>query len=169
MSNTNFFLESKPVRKVVPIAVSAFRTSEKAGSCETLTSLAIPRFCQAKQHSAYELAQKETETNSSMPNPANNVPNSAIYARVKVMDFKPKHKEFYGATTSKHLQKIDKTVPGKHTVKIYNALNRTAAAILAQLRTNISRLNIYLSKINVADTDRCECGMTETVPHFLFS
>jgi hypothetical protein len=60
-------------------------------------------------------------------------------------------------------------VPGKHTVKIYNALNRTAAAILAQLRTNISRLNIYLSKINVADTDRCECGMTETVPHFLFS
>ena len=34
--------------------------------------------------------------------------------------------------------------------------------------TNISRISTYLSKINVADTDRCECGMTETVIHFLF-
>ena len=25
------------------------------------------------------------------------------------------------------------------------------------------------SKINITDTDRCECGMTETVLHFLFS
>jgi hypothetical protein len=38
-----------------------------------------------------------------MPNPANNVPISAIYARAKTMDFKPKHKEFYGAITGKHL------------------------------------------------------------------
>jgi hypothetical protein len=59
------------------------------------------------------------------------------------MDFKPKHKESYGATIGKHLQKIDKALPGKHTTKLYNALNRTAAAILVQLRTNISRLNTY--------------------------
>jgi ribonuclease HI len=117
---------------------------------------------------ANELAQKATEANSSMPNPANNVPMSAIYARAKVMDLKSKLKEFYGATTGKHLQKIDKALPGKHTTKLYSALNRTAAAILVQLRTNVSRLNTYLSKINIADTDRCECGMTETVPHFLF-
>ncbi|KAG9801086.1 hypothetical protein KCU95_g30, partial [Aureobasidium melanogenum] len=114
---------------------------------------------------ANELAQKATEANSSMPNPANNVPISAIYARAKVMDFKPKLQEFYGATTGKHLQKIDKALPGKHTAKLYNALNRTAAAAIVQLRTNISRLNTYLSKINVADTDRCECGMTETTSY----
>jgi ribonuclease HI len=118
---------------------------------------------------ANELAQKATEADSTMPNRADRVPISAIYARAKVMDFKPKLQEFYGATIGKHLQKIDKALPGKHTNKLYNALNRTAAAILVQLRTNISRLNTYLSKINVADTDRCECGMTETVPHFLFS
>jgi hypothetical protein len=52
---------------------------------------------------------------------------------------------------------------------LYNALNRTAATILVQLRTKILRLNTYLSKINIADTDRCECGITETVPHFLVS
>jgi len=46
------------------------------------------------------------------------------------MDSKPKLQEFYGATTGKHLQKIDKTSPGRHAAKLYNALNRTAAAIL---------------------------------------
>jgi ribonuclease HI len=117
---------------------------------------------------ANELAQKATEVDSPIPDPANSVPISAIYARAKVMDFKPKRKEFYGATTGKHLQKIDKALPGKHTNKLYNALNKRSAAILVQMRTNISRLNTYLSKINVADTDRCECGMKETVQHFLF-
>lgn len=103
-----------------------------------------------------------------MPDPTDKVPISAIYARAKAMEFKPESQEFYGATTGKHLQKIDKALPGKHTIRLYNALNRTAAAILVQLRTNISRLNTYLSKINAADTDKCECGMTETVSHFLF-
>jgi hypothetical protein len=65
-----------------------------------------------------------------MPNPANSVPILAIYARAKVMDFKPKLQEFYGSTTGKHLQKNDKALPGKHTNKLYNALNRTSAATL---------------------------------------
>jgi hypothetical protein len=43
-------------------------------------------------------------------------------------------------TTAKHHQKIDKALPENHTSKLYNALNRTAAAILVQLRTTISRL-----------------------------
>jgi hypothetical protein len=85
------------------------------------------------------------------------------------MDSKPKSNEFYGAITCRHLQKIDKALPGKDIVKIYNALNNTAITILVQLRTNISRLNTYLRKINIADTDRCEYRITETVPHFLFA
>jgi hypothetical protein len=47
--------------------------------------------------------QKATEVNSLMPNPANSVPILAIYVRVKVIDFKLKHKEFYGVTIGKHL------------------------------------------------------------------
>jgi hypothetical protein len=65
-----------------------------------------------------------------MPNPAIKVLILAIYVRAKVMDFKPKHKEFYGVTIGKHLQKIDKALLGKHTTKLYNSLNRIAAAIL---------------------------------------
>jgi hypothetical protein len=64
---------------------------------------------------------------------------------------------------------MDKALPRKNTVKIYNALHRTAAAILVQLRTDISIFITYLRKINIADTDRCEYRITETVPHFLFA
>lgn len=65
-----------------------------------------------------------------MPNPINNVPILAIYIRAKVMDFKLKYKEFYGATIGKHLQNIDKALPRKHITKLYNALNRIVATIL---------------------------------------
>jgi hypothetical protein len=46
------------------------------------------------------------------------------------MDFKPKSNEFHGAITCRHLQKIDKALPGKDIVKIHNALNITAITIL---------------------------------------
>jgi hypothetical protein len=46
---------------------------------------------------------------------------------------------------------------------------RRQVAILAQLRTGMSRLNGYLHQINAADTDQCTCGQAaETVEHFLF-
>jgi hypothetical protein len=58
------------------------------------------------------------------------------------------------------------TLSGKYTKKLYNSLNRVDAAILAQIRTNISRLNT-LHKIKVAETDKCDCGALGTVQHFL--
>ncbi|KAH0023405.1 hypothetical protein KCU78_g5426, partial [Aureobasidium melanogenum] len=98
---------------------------------------------------ANELAQVATADTQPMPAPAETVPISVIYARGKAVKYTPKQEEFYGAKTGKSSQKIDKALPGKHTRKLYNALNRTDAAILAQLRTNISRLNTYLYKIKV--------------------
>jgi hypothetical protein len=58
-------------------------------------------------------------------------------------------------------------LPGKHTKKLYNSLNRLDAAILAQLRTNISRLKTYFYKVKVAKTYDCNCGALETVQRFL--
>lgn len=29
-------------------------------------------------------------------------------------------------------------------------------------------MNSYLSKIRASDTDRCECGAVESIPHFLY-
>lgn len=96
------------------------------------------------------------------------MPIYVIYARAKAANFKLEHEGFYGAKTGRLLQKIDKALPGKHTRKMYNSLNRADAAILAHLRTNISRLNTYLQKIKITETDKCECGGVETIPHFLF-
>jgi hypothetical protein len=50
------------------------------------------------------------------------------------------------------------TLSEKHTIEMDNAVNRVVTAILVQVRTNISTLYTYLSKINIADTDRCVCS-----------
>ena len=69
-----------------------------------------------------------------------------------------------------HLKKIDAAAPGRHTRKLYDALGRVEACVLAQLRTGMTRLNGYLHRIGAVDTDRCGCGQArETVEHFLFN
>ena len=98
-----------------------------------------------------------------MPSPAERVPISVIYARGKAAGYTPEQEEFYGAKTGKFLQSINKALPGKHTKKMYNSLNRADAAILTQLRTNISRLNTYLHRIKATETDKCDCRVPETV------
>lgn len=51
---------------------------------------------------------------------------------------------------------------------MYSTLNKKEASILAQLRTGRSRLNCFLYKINIVDTDHCECGRgPETIRHYL--
>lgn len=92
---------------------------------------------------------------------------SVIYIRRKAAKYTPKQEEFYGAKTGKSLQKTDEAPPGKHTKKLYNSLDRVDVAILAQLRTNISRLKTYLYKVKVAKTDDCDCGALETIQQFL--
>ena len=52
---------------------------------------------------------------------------------------------------------------------LYDSLSKPQAALLAQIRTGKSRLNDYLAKINVVESDQCGCGTgRETVRLFLF-
>jgi hypothetical protein len=70
----------------------------------------------------------------------------------------------------KHLKKIDAAIPGRYTRKLYDALGRNEACVLAQLWTGIARLNGYLHHIGAIDTDQYACGQArETVKHFLFN
>ena len=39
--------------------------------------------------------------------------------------------------------------------------------IISQLRTGYVRLNEYLHKCNLKDTDQCQCGSKESISHFL--
>jgi hypothetical protein len=69
----------------------------------------------------------------------------------------------------KHVKRVDAALPGKHTRQLYDRLSWKEASVLAQLRTGMARLNGYLYRINVAQTDQCACGQArETVEHFLF-
>jgi ribonuclease HI len=69
----------------------------------------------------------------------------------------------------RHAKRVDAALPGQHTRQLYDRLSWKEASVLAQLRTGMARLNGYLNRINVADTDQCACGQArETVEHFLF-
>ena len=69
----------------------------------------------------------------------------------------------------KYSRDVDSALPGKHTKEIYDTLSKKEAGILAQLRTGMARLNGYLHRIGVSDTEQCDCGAAkETVKHFLF-
>ena len=69
----------------------------------------------------------------------------------------------------KHAQEVDAALPGHHTKSLYDAPDKKEASTLAQLRTATARLNGYLHRIGVSDTEQCECGTgKETIKHFLF-
>ncbi len=63
---------------------------------------------------------------------------------------------------------MDTALPGKHTRDLYDKLKRKEASVLAQLRTGMTRLNGFLSRIGAAESDQCACGHArETAEHFL--
>jgi hypothetical protein len=64
---------------------------------------------------------------------------------------------------------IDAALPGKYIKNIYDLPTKTEARILAQLRTDMAKLNGFLYRIKATDSEICECGTAkETVKHFLF-
>jgi hypothetical protein len=78
-------------------------------------------------------------------------------------DYQKRWREALHATaTGQFTKEIDKALPQKHTKALYDHLSREEAVILAQLRTNKSKLNEYLAKINASMTDLCDCGQAET-------
>jgi hypothetical protein len=47
---------------------------------------------------------------------------------------------------------LDLALPGPYTQKIYDAVGRKGASVLAQLRTGIARLNGYLHRIGATES-----------------
>lgn len=69
----------------------------------------------------------------------------------------------------RHTKRVDAALPGKLTRQLYDRLSWKEASVLAQLQTGMARLNGYLYRIDVAETDQCACGQArESVEHFLF-
>jgi hypothetical protein len=69
----------------------------------------------------------------------------------------------------KYSKELDVALPGKHTRKLYDEMNREESNILSQLRTGMSKLKRYLNRIGVEESGLCDCGVArETTKHFLF-
>lgn len=69
---------------------------------------------------------------------------------------------------SKFTRKVDAALHLGRAAALYQQLNSGEAAILTQLRTGKTSLKVYLYKIKAAETAECECGLIESIPHFLF-
>ena len=66
-------------------------------------------------------------------------------------------------------KRVNTALPGKHTRLLYDQLSHKEASVLAQLRTGIAKLNIYLYRIRAVSSDQCAYGKaSETVEHFMF-
>jgi hypothetical protein len=82
---------------------------------------------------------------------------------------KRQKEQYIPQDVGKYSKEMDSALPGQHTRKLYDALNRKEASILAQLRTGMVGLNGYLHRIGATESDQCECGQAkESVQHFLF-
>lgn len=69
----------------------------------------------------------------------------------------------------KHSKRVDAALPGLHTRQLYNDRPWVQRSALAQMRTDMTRLNNSLYRIHVVPSRQCACGHEpETVAHFLF-
>jgi len=73
----------------------------------------------------------------------------------------------------KFTKELNSAFNSGHTRRLYDGLTAPQSAVLSQLRTGINKLNRYLHKIHCSDTPQCDCNcdcnLTETVQHFLFT
>jgi DNA-binding protein Fis len=68
----------------------------------------------------------------------------------------------------KHVKNINSALLGKHVCKLYDMLKWLEASILAQLRTEMARLNGYPSQIGAVESAAYACGQVdELVQYFL--
>ncbi len=120
---------------------------------------------------AHELAQKATLPECTAPsfnNPILLLSTIKEIAGTKITA-PDSRATFTNAKVGRFIKSFDKALPGKHTKTIYNGRSKKQAQILCQMRTGISRLNSYLTKIQAADSAQCRCNRgNETVDHFLF-
>ena len=68
-----------------------------------------------------------------------------------------------------HSRRVDAALPGKHTLQLYDNRTWKERSVLAQLRTDMGKLNNSLYRMKVVASRQCACGHErETVAHFLF-
>lgn len=86
----------------------------------------------------------------------------------KILDELKREEPRLAPEVGKSTQRLDQALPGKHTRKLYDRLSKGQAAVLSQLRTKKIKLNYYLAKVKIMESEVCECRREpESVGHFL--
>lgn len=113
---------------------------------------------------AKKAAQRATEWGQTPQKQSYQAKSTIISTAIKQQEKKP-----LSAEVGKYSKKMNTALSDKHTCILYNILKQREANTLAQLWTEMTRLNEYLHRIEATESDQCLCDQaTETVKHFLF-
>jgi ribonuclease HI len=127
---------------------------------------------EAADEEAKRAAQGDSSALSKPLLPLHDLPISvaALKAARKKLVARQRGAEWETSRVGKRIAQVDKTPPGKSTLKWYADLPRRQCSILTQLRTGHIGLNAYLARFGIVDTSHCPtCNEPETVNHFLFT
>jgi hypothetical protein len=126
----------------------------------------LPKEVESKQHEAAKSAAKRltAKEQQETPGPYKAKATATRLAIRNIQKASTIPKGIGAFTTT-----MDCALPGRHTRKLYDSLNKVEAKILIQLRTGMGRLNTYLHRIGAVESPMCSCGREkESVKHFLF-
>ena len=101
---------------------------------------------------AYKLAKTAIEKNSDQPPQRNGILWYLIRLALKKADIRAEMSQLRKKETGKFTKKIDAALHLSKLAELYQQLDSTEAAILAQLRTGKSFLKEYLYKIKASET-----------------
>ena len=118
---------------------------------------------------ADKLAKAATREESDEPPQQDGVPWYLVRLALKRADIAAGLRLSRRAEAGRFTKKIDAALHLGRSAEMYQQLNSAEAAILTQLRTGKTFLKEYLYKIKASETAACDCGLMESIAHFLFS
>lgn len=113
--------------------------------------------------SAKKEARRATKEGSIPKNQASNMKSTTLnFQRHKL-----KTERSLPDDVGKHTKRVDAALPGGHTRQLYDDRPWKERNVLSQMRTDMTRLNSSLYRINATASPQCDCGHErETVAHF---
>lgn len=149
--------------KQIVLAINDLKTN----TGHTILLLWVPGHAKVAENERANLAaQAATEKGKS---PERELPQLKSIAVQKIIyELSHRSHDKLTPTVGKFTQSLDHALPGKHTRKLYDRLTKSQAAILSQLRTGKNKLNYYLAKARIIESETCPCGREpESTSHFL--
>ena len=140
------------------------KLKKKAG--HTVSLCWVPGHAKVKENEEADSAARAATEEGKSPEEELPLPKSVALREI-TSNLRTKSQKF-ATRVGKFTRDMDHALPGNHTRKLYDRLNREQAGMLSQLRTGKNKLNYYLAKARIRESSVCEClREPETVSHFI--